>query len=376
MMLERLQYNLRDATRALRKQPAMASLIVIILALGIGANTALFSVVNSVLLRPLDYPDAQQLYVIHEVVPQWVNSYPLLSANVPDFLIWQKQARSFQEIAIAESNSMTLTGVAEPEQIHGTRGSANLLRLLGGLPALGRLFLPEEDEAGRGHVVILTDALWRSHFNAQASIVGRSITLDGIPYRVAGVLGRSFRLPGNLNGLSPESQFFVPLNGPKEYERGLIGEFDFTAIGRLKHGVTSATALSELNVIQSSIAEQAHTDLNLRAEISPLQREIVGAARRGLILLLGAVGAVLLMICVNIANLLFTRIPARMREAGIRKALGASEWQLVRQMLAESLLLALAGGAAGILVAHLEFAGSCTSARRRYPGWRRLTLTA
>jgi putative ABC transport system permease protein len=336
----------------LRKSPGFTVVAVLTLALGIGANTAIFSLVNSVLLRPLSFRDSKQLYVIHEIIPQWSNSYPLLDANLPDFQIWQKESHSFDGIAIVESTSMILAGVGETEQIRGTRASANLLELLGAHPALGRSFLPEEDQSDHGHAVILMDSFWRTRFNADRSVIGRSIMLDGVPYSVVGVLPESFHWPGAVNGFSKRAQFLTPLNGPKSYEQDLIGEFDFTAIGRLKPGVTSAQAVAELNLIQARIAKEAHTNVDLRADIIPLQSEVTASARRGLILLLAAVGAVLLMVCVNLANLLFGRVPGRLHEAAIRKALGASERRLLQQMLAESLLLALIGGALGILLAH------------------------
>ena len=347
-----LVQDLRYGLRILRRSPGFTAIAVATLALGIGANTAIFSLVNSVLLRPLSFRDSKQLYAIHEIIPQWATSAPVLEANLPDFQIWQKESRSFELITIAESTSMILNGVGEPEQVRGTRASANFLELLGVHPALGRWFLPEEDQADRGHAVILTDSFWRTRFHADRDVVGRSIMLDGTPYTVVGVLPGSFGFPGGLNGFSTRSQFVTPLNGPKFYEQGLIGEFDFTAIGRLKSSVTAEQALAELNLIQARIAQQAHAGVDLSAEIAPLQSEIVGPARHGLILLLAAVGAVLLMICVNIANLLFVRVPARLREAGIRKAMGATESRLVQQMLVENLLLAFTGGSLGVLLAY------------------------
>jgi putative ABC transport system permease protein len=338
--------------RTLRRSPAFTLVAVLTLALGIGANTAIFSLVDGVLLRPLSFRDSKQLYVIHEVIPQWANSYPLLDANLPDFQIWQKESRSFDGIAVAESTSMILTGVGEPDQIRGTRASANFLEVLGVHPALGRAFLAEEDELDHGHAVILTDSFWRTRFNADRNVIGRAITLGGLPYTIVGVLPQSFHFPGAVNGFSARTQFLTPLNGLKDYEQGLIGEFDFTAIGRLKPHVTATQALAELDVIQARIAKEAHAEVDLRAAIAPLQTETVGSVRRGMILLLAAVGAVLLMICVNIANLLLARVPSRLREAGIRKALGASESRLVQHMLVESLLLALIGGSLGILLAY------------------------
>ncbi|MDT8066900.1 MAG: ABC transporter permease [Terriglobia bacterium] len=351
-----LLQDLRYAVRVLRKSPGFTAIAVLTLAIGIGANTAIFSVVNGVLLRPLQFRDSRQLYVIHEIVPQVVKSMPLLDANLPDFQIWQREAHSFDEIGIGESTSMIISDDGEPELIHGTRTSANFLKLLGVNAARGRLFQAEEDQPDRGHAVIFTDAFWRNRFKADPEIVGRSVTLDGIPYSVVGVLPKSFQFPGHVNGLASNAQFVVPLNGPKPYETDLIGEFDFTAIGRLKAGVTPAKALAELNVIQARIAQQAHTNFDLRADLSPLQSQIVGSSRKGLVLLLASVGVLLLMICVNLANLLFSRAPGRMSGAGIRKALGASVSRLMRQMLVESVLLATCGGVLGIVLAKVAVA--------------------
>jgi predicted permease len=347
--------DLRSGVRMLAKNPGFTAVAILTLALGIGANTAIFSIVNGVLLRPLSFRQPQQLYIIREVVPQMTQYYPLLAANLPDFEIWQRECHSFDRIAIAESTSLDLTGAGEPKEIQGVRASASLFGVLGVRPQLGRDFSPEEDQTGHGHAVILSDSFWRTQFHADPEMVGKSITLDGAPYVVAGVLPASFHFPnqmGSLTGFGPRTDFFVPLGGPLPYEQDLIGEFDFAAIGRLKQGVTAEQALSELNVVQARIAKDAKADVDLRAAIFPAEAEIVGPARRGLFMLLAAVGAVLLIVCVNLANLLLARVPARMREAAIRAALGASKSRLVRQMLTESLLLALAGGALGILFAH------------------------
>src|SRR5437762_768218 len=348
-----LLQDLRYGIRMLAKNPGFTAIAVLTLALGIGANTAIFSVVNTVLLRPLAYRDSERLYLIEEIVPQWAKFAPLLSANLPDFRIWQKDCHSFESIAIADNARAVLTGSGETEQIPGMRASANLFDVLGIVPALGRNFLPEEDEPGRGHVVILTDAFWRSRFHADSSLVGRRIRLDGDSYLVAGVLPASFHFPEELAATSfaKRIDFIEPLNGPRDYERGLIGEFDFAAIGRLKRGVSPSQALAELNVVQARIAQEAKQGVNLKAAISSLESEVKGPARQGLIMLLGAVGAVLLIVCVNLTNLLLARVPGRMREAAIRAALGASRWQLFRRMLTESLLLGFIAGAVGIWLA-------------------------
>jgi predicted permease len=354
--METLWQDVKYGFRTLGRSPGFALVAILTLALGIGANTAIFSVVNGVLLRPLAYRQPGRLYLIREVIPQMQKFYPSLAADLPDFQIWQKRVHSFEGIAIAESASADLTGGTEPQEIHGVRASANLFDVLGVQPALGRVFLPEEDETGRGHVVILSSEFWKSHFHGDPGILGKSMTLDGTPYQIVGVLPPSFHFPqqiGQMVNFPENISFFEPLNGPKVYETDLIGEFDFAAIGRLAPGVTPKEALAELNVVQAQIAKQANEGVDLLAQISPLENEIVGPARRGLLFLLLAVGAVLLIACANLANLLLARVPGRMREAAIRTALGATRAQLARRLLVESLLLALAGSALGMGLAWL-----------------------
>jgi predicted permease len=344
--MNHLLHDVKYAIRSLARQPGFTAIAVATLALGIGANTAIFSVVNGVLLRPLAYPQPQQLYVVREIVPQWVKSTPSLPANLPDFQIWQKQVVSFEGVAIVRGISAGLTGIGEPEQIPGIRVSASLLNVLGIRPALGTGFLPGQDQKGHGYVVVLTDRFWRSHFHADRSVLGKTITLDGFPRTIVGVLP-----PDGLREFWTSADFLEPLNGPKEYETGLISEFDFLAIARLKSSVTPQQALAELNLVQAQIAKQDNEGLDLRAELLPLEAQIVGPARNGLLMLLGAVGAVLLIVCVNLANLFLARVPGRLRESAIRTALGATRWRLLSQLLTESALLAVAGGALGVWLA-------------------------
>ena len=351
--LETLFQDLRFAFRMLRKSSGFTAVAVLTLALGIGANTAIFSVVNSALLRPLAYREPQQLYLVREIVPQLAKFAPEMDANLPDFRIWQEQVHSFANVAIAEATTAGLTGAGEPEVIRGVRASANILDVLGATPALGRTFFPEEDDSGRGHVVILTDAFWRARFQADQSVLGKTMVLDGVPNQVVGVLPASFRFPAALGGANRTARlaFFQPLNGPKSYEQDLIGEFDFNAIARLKPGVTPERALAELNVVQAQIAKRANEKVELLAALHPLEAEVVGPASLGLIFLLGAVGVVLLIVCANLAGLLLTRVPGRMREAAIRVALGAPRARVIRQMLTETFLLSLFGGAFGVWIA-------------------------
>ena len=354
--LEQLWQDVRFGLRMLRKSPGFTCVAVLTLALGIGANTAIFSMVNSVLLRPLAYREAQQLYLVREIVPELSQTYPTLPANLNNFRVWQRDCHSFAEVAIVEPFDMTLTGYGEAEQISGGRASANLFDVLGIVPEMGRTFLPQEDTPGNDHVVILTHSFWLDRFQGDPKIVGRSITLNGKAFQVVGVLPASFHFPkgaqlGALTEFPPRTDYFKPLGlDPKEFDQ--IGEFDFAAIARLKPGTSAGQALAEINVIQARIAKDAKEGVGLRAEIIPLESQVVGTARRGFLLLLAGVGAVLLIVCLNLANLLLVRVPARVREAGIRTALGASRARLARQLLTESALLAIVGGVLGIGLAY------------------------
>ena len=271
--LETFFADLRFAARLLRKNPGFTTVAVLTLALGIGANTAIFSVVDGVLLQPLPYRNPEQLYRIREIVPQMAKSYPLLDANLPDFLIWQKQCRSFSQIAVAEATSAIHSADGPAEEIYGLRASASLLDTLGIRPELGRAFLSDEDLAGRGNVVMLSDAFWQERFHRDPGILGRKIILDGQSNTIVGVLPASFRFPKELSGPNKPLDFYKPLGGPRYYEEPLIGEFDFVAIARLQPGVTPESALAELNVLQEQIAAQAKADsggVDLRAELFPL----------------------------------------------------------------------------------------------------------
>ncbi|HEX2663432.1 MAG TPA: ABC transporter permease [Candidatus Acidoferrum sp.] len=351
--LETLVQDVRYGMRMLRKSPGFAAIAILTLALGIGANAAIFSIVNIALLRPLAYAHPEQLYLVREIVPQFAKFYPTVNANLPDFRIWQKQVHAFADVALAEATSADLTGAGEAESISGMRVSANILSLLGVRPALGRPFRPEEDESGHGHVVMLTNSFWRERFHGDPAILGKSVTLDGAPHEIVGVLPASFRFPSvapSMGGAEDYARmaFFEPLDGPKPYETGLIGEFDFIAIARLKPDTTESQAHAELNVVQTQISKQANDPMPMKGVLLPLEETVVGPARSGLIFMLAAVAAVLLIICANLASLLLARVPGRMREAAIRTALGATRGRMVGQMLTESLLLSIVGGALGV----------------------------
>jgi putative ABC transport system permease protein len=355
-VVDTLWRDVRFGARTLRKSPGFAAVSILTLALGIGATTTIFSMVNGVLLKPLVYRQPNQLYLVQEIIPELSQTYPTLPANLRNFRVWQQDCHSFEAVAIVEPSNMTLTGYGEAEQISGGHASASLFEVLGVRAQLGRTFLPQEDAPGKNQVVVLSDSFWRDRFHGDETILGRSITLDGKPFQVAGVLPASFRFPtsnqlGPMVGFAPRVDYFTPLGLDPEHFSPL-GEFNFAAIARLSPGTSASQALAELNTIQARIAKDAKQGVGLRAELIPLERQVVGSVRDGLLLLLAGVGAVLLIVCVNLANLLLVRLPGRMREAAIRTAIGASRGQLTRQLLTENGLIAVFGGALGIGLAY------------------------
>jgi putative ABC transport system permease protein len=329
---------------------------VLSLAVGIGANTAIFSVVNGVLLRPLPYRDPERLYTIREVVPKLTHLYPTLPVNFSHYYAWSKHWSAVESIALIEPSGPNLTGVGEPEMLNGARVSASIFRMLSVSPRLGRGFLDEEDPEGHSQVAVISDSLWKRRFSGDPSIVGRKIMLDGRPHLVVGVLPPGFQFPGQTDlwirpGLGAKTEVFQPLGYSKDDLEEINGDYNWAAIARLRPGVSEQKALAELNVIQADISKRIPEKMDLHAVMSSLQEDIVGQSRRGLLVLLGAVGAVLLILCVNLANLSLARAAGRARESAIRTALGAGRAQLVRQTLTESLVLALAGGILGIALA-------------------------
>lgn len=353
---EALWHDLHYSLRALRKSPGFAAVSILTLALGIGATTTIFSMVNGVLLKPLAYRHPNQLYLVREIIPELSHTYPTLPANLRNFRVWQHDCHSFEDVAIVEPSSMTLAGHGGAEQISGGHTSANLFEVLGVQLQLGRTFLPQEDAAGKNQVVVLSDSFWRDRFHSDETILGRSITLDGKPFQVVGILPASFRFPtstqlGPMVEFAPRADYFTPLGlDPEQFSP--LGEFNFAAIARLKPSTNASQALAELNTIQARIATDAKQGVGLRAELIPLENQVVGSVRDGLLLLLAGVGAVLLIVCMNLANLLLVRLPGRMREAAIRTAIGASRGQLTRQLLTESGLIAVFGGVLGIGLAY------------------------
>jgi putative ABC transport system permease protein len=348
--------DIRHAARRLAHEPGFAVISVLMLALGIGANTAIFSIVDGVLLRTLPYREPDRLLSLREVIPAIAATYPTLPVSARHFTEWRARCTTFDSLSVISRATTNLTGEGEPERLNALRVSANLFETLGVQPRLGRSFLPGEDTEGRERVAILGDGLWRRRFQADPAIIGKTILLDSQPHTVVGVMPAWFRVRAASlleTGKSQvkEPDLFKPIAFPKYELDEIMGMFNHGVVARLKIGVSREAALSELNVVESQIEKLSGEHVNLKASAIPLQESVVGASRPGLIVLLGAVGAVLLIVCVNLANLMLARAQRRSHEWAVRAAVGATQGRLIRMVLVESLLVAIIGGTLGIGVA-------------------------
>jgi predicted permease len=327
----------------LRKSPAFTTVIILTLALGIGANTAMFSVVRGVVLAPLHYSDPDRLVMVLESNLR----FPQDAISYPNFLDWQCSARSFQQMAVVRlQQGFDVTGPGTPEHLTGDEVSSGFLGTLGVEPSFGRDFSPQEDQRGGAPVVIISNRLWRSRFGGNPQALGKSVALGGIAYTVVGILPAEFRFIG-------DSDVYLPLGQHNPLLLEARGSHDaMVSIARLKPGVSISQAQAEMSAIQDHLDQlYPDADRGLGIAIEPLKQMIVGDVRGTLLLLLGAVGLVLLITCANVANLWMARSAARSEEFAIRAALGASRSRVVRQLLTESILLSLAGGALGVLMA-------------------------
>jgi predicted permease len=350
--VETLWQDIRYAVRLLQRSPGFTATAIAALALGLAASTAIFSVINGVLLEPLEYANPGQLVGLQLSIPGLARKFPTIPLNPPTYLAWSHQAKSLSGIAVFEEGVMlNLTGGGAPALLSGDAITANLFEVLGVQPRLGRNFLPGSNQAVHDHEAILTNRLWQSRFHGDPRILGRAITLNGSRYTIVGVLPASFRFPrGNepVSALGPmlEPEIFVP--EALENWRPDVGS-GLGAIARLKPGVSRSQAIAELNLI---LSRSAPAGFHPRTVMMPLRDMIVHSSKRGLWLLFAAVLAVLLIICLNLASLMLTRATIREHEAAIRSAFGAGRGRLLRQALVETLLLTLSGGALGLLLAH------------------------
>jgi putative ABC transport system permease protein len=347
-----LWQDVRYGLRTLLKSPGFTLIALAALALGIGANTAIFSVVKAVLLRDLPYREADQVMVVWE--QNRARGGRNNVASLANFLDWQQQANSFQEMAAFYDATFNLTGEGNPEEIPAQVTSGNLLTLLGTEPALGRVYTKEEAEPGRDDVVVISHGLWQRRFGGVADIVGKKISLNGQNVTVLGVMPQGFKWfmkEGSRTGKAAEiwtpTNFASVLNGPTKGRGRFI-----TVAGRLKPGVTPEQAQAEMSTIASRLEQQyAQFNTNMGIHVVPVREQLAGEIKLALYVLLGAVGFVLLIACANVANLMLARAASRQSEFSIRTALGAGRWRIVRQLLTESVLLSILGGAFGLLIA-------------------------
>ena len=336
----------------LGKSPGLTLVIVLSLAIGIGANTAIFSVVNGLLLRPLPYPDADRLANL------WLRSPGL---NIPqdwpspgEYMDIRSQNHVFEELAIAQDDSGNLTGLAQPERVSVIHASSALLPMLGAKALLGRIILPEEDAPGKPDTAVLTNGFWKRRFGADPHVVGRSLTLDGKLVSVVGVLAPDFSLNREVLptiGGVEQADLFMPLPLGADAVKNRFDE-NFNIMGRLKRGVSLPRAQADIDIIASRIRTLDKRDPTFTISVVPLREQVVGDVRRAVLVLLGSVTLVLLIACANVANLLLARATSREKEIAIRAALGAGKMGLIRQMLAESTLLGILGGSTGLFTAY------------------------
>jgi putative ABC transport system permease protein len=351
-MLQDLRYGVRSLT----KTPAFTIIALIVLALGIGANTAIFTVINTVLLRPLPYPDSDRLAMLWETNPRFQIGVDTLPVTHGNFMDWREQNSVFEELSAVGPGRVNISGDGEPERINGASVSVNFFTLMGSQPIMGRAFLEEAEKPGNAKVVVLSHAFWHRRFAADPSVIGTTLTLDGESYNIIGVAPVGFHFPRanelpSFVGASSQTDLWRPMVMSDEFVTKKRANHQLCVIAKLKGGVTREIAQAQMSALAARL-EQSYPDSNqgIGVKVVPLTEQVVGNVRVGLLVLMGAVGLVLLIACANVANLFFARSMARQKEVAIRTALGATRWRILRQFLTEALLLSLMSAALGTLL--------------------------
>ncbi len=353
--------DLRYAFRQLRKSPGVTVTAVLTLALGIGATTAIFTLVYDVMLKPLPYKHPEHLVVMQEQVAEFRDIYPMLPMNANHFVNWLQHSNGFQSMAIMEQDSVPLGAGGHPLQVTVLRSTPEIFPVLRTAPQLGRPFTEQEDQPGHSHVVVLMHDLWKNQFHADPDILGKTVPLNGYPFTVIGVMQADFHLP-NLEGFGSgvtnisrhrQAEALIPIALSKDQLQRTVGDFDYFGLARLKQGVSVAQAQAEIDALQHAISASMPADekITLSAVLRPFQQYLIGNNRKSLLVLLAAVAGLLLIGCINIANLLLARAVGRRREMAVASALGASRAALLRASMREAGVLAAMGGALGILLA-------------------------
>jgi predicted permease len=351
-----MRTEFRYALRSLLRDRAFTLTVVLSLALGIGANTSIFSLIDGILLRPPDYREPDRLVSIAQIIPKFAKNYPVLPTNIAIFKVWQQKLTNTESVAIAQTTTFNLTGSGQPEQLTGALVSSGWFQVFGVRPRVGRDFTTEEEQQGHDGVVMIGERLWRRRFQADPRIAGRKILLNGRPFDIVGVVPASFLFPAaqaavNGRGALKPVEVYKPAGYAPGELKVRLNNMNYWAAARLKPGVTLAHAQAELNVVQAEVDRQIEGNFEVHARMAPLMDSVVGSSRQGLLLVMAAVGAVLLVLIVNLANLSLARAAGRARDAAIRTAIGASQARLVRQSLIESVMLAALGGILAILLA-------------------------
>jgi len=346
--VEKTMRDVRYAFRMLRKTPGFAAAAILTLALGIGANTAIFSLVSAVLLRPLPFPEPDRLVLVWDDVSSLGGPYSLTEPTPADYAAWKEQSRSFTDLAAMTQATYNLTGIAEPQKLAAVRTTANLFNVLGMRQLVGRTLTPDDDRSDANAVVVLDARIWRSLFGGDPGVVGRTILLNGLPHTVVGVVPSDFQFPVTNPGLWVPARF-------TQAELAVRTSYVMYVVARLKPGIDVRTAQAEMTTIAQRLAQAFASNKGVTATVTSLHEHLTRPARPAMAMLFGAVVLVLLIACVNVANLLLARAASRQKELALRKALGAENARVVRQLLTESALLAAAGAAIGIALSTLTF---------------------